>query len=877
MAGPRSGGGELLSAKRERAALTALQAGPGREPAADANAHALGRPNALQRLRARLAARPDTEHEQGILRLVICVLWLIYLLPRALAHHDPFGLYVMSAFVVLAAVILLWIALSTEISPPRRVFAQFIDVLAISTGMLVFGEPAAPLFLVYLWVTLGSGFRFGPAYLLSELAMSVVGFGIVIYAGPFWSAHTSLGIGLLIGMLAVSLYVLTLVRRMFDAVARAEAANLAKRRFISMVSHELRTPLNAIIGMADLLRDTALSREQADMLQTLRGSSRVMLGLVDEVLDFSKIEAGKLLIEKTDFDLHALVNSTCRIVSAQAAAKGIEFVVSIMPEVPPAVRGDPHHLRQVLINLAGNAVKFTEKGSVTVHASVQAETESAVRLKFSIRDTGIGIAPEAQAKIFESFAQADDSTTRRFGGTGLGTTIAKQLVGLMGGRIGLESAPGLGSTFWVEVDLDKQPERAGGGALSGELSGARVLLVGFPLPERSALEEALAGWGASAIAVATLEEGVTRMVSEISLARPYHSALLYATGEDTQLAQRFRRAAPNPAPPTILAVPRAADVRRFEMLSSGFAALLELPFEKRRLFNVLHSVAADEEVREGVVRLQDYVRRGSPDAQVRILVADDNPTNREVIGRILERSGHAVTLVNDGEQALDAIERGAHDLVILDRNMPGMGGVEALKALRLMLRGRAHLPVIMLSADVTPEAKREAVEAGADAFLSKPIETTRLLEEIRSLAPGRAEAARKPEAPASLHCLPPAVPAVINAETLQYLEELGSSLAFIEKLIGVFIADSASLLARMEQVLAARDFQEFRSLVHAMKGSSASIGTDRLTRLCASLGGLTDAELRLQAPVLQRTLGEELANARSQLERHLQERRSSTG
>ena len=867
MAGPRSGGGELLSAKRERAALTALQAGPGREPAADANAHALGRPNALQRLRARLAARPDTEHEQGILRLVICVLWLIYLLPRALADHDPFGLYVMSAFVVLAAVILLWIALSTKISPPRRVFAQFIDVLAISTGMLVFGEPAAPLFLVYLWVTLGSGFRFGPAYLLSELAMSVVGFGIVIYAGPFWSAHTSLGIGLLIGMLAVSLYVLTLVRRMFDAVARAEAANLAKRRFISMVSHELRTPLNAIIGMADLLRDTSLSREQADMLQTLRGSSRVMLGLVDEVLDFSKIEAGKLLIEKTDFDLHALVNSTCRIVSAQAAAKGIEFVVSIMPEVPPAVRGDPHHLRQVLINLAGNAVKFTEKGSVTVHASVQAETESAVRLKFSIRDTGIGIAPEAQAKIFESFAQADDSTTRRFGGTGLGTTIAKQLVGLLGGRIGLESAPGLGCTFWVEVDLDKQPERAGGGALSGELSGARVLLVGFPLPERSALEEALAGWGASAIAVATLEEGVTRMVSEISLARPYH----------TQLAQRFRRAAPNPAPPTILAVPRAADVRRFEMLSSGFAALLELPFEKRRLFNVLHSVAADEEVREGVVRLQDYVRRGSPDAQVRILVADDNPTNREVIGRILERSGHAVTLVNDGEQALDAIERGAHDLVILDRNMPGMGGVEALKALRLMLRGRAHLPVIMLSADVTPEAKREAVEAGADAFLSKPIETTRLLEEIRSLAPARAEAARKPEAPASLHCLPPAVPAVINAETLQYLEELGSSLAFIEKLIGVFIADSASLLARMEQVLAARDFQEFRSLVHAMKGSSASIGTDRLTRLCASLGGLTDAELRLQAPVLQRTLGEELANARSQLERHLQERRSSTG
>src|SRR5436190_7633159 len=177
-----------------------------------------------------------------------------------------------------------------------------------------------------------------------------------------------------------------------------------------------------------------------------------------------------------------------------------------MPEVPPGVRGDPHHLRQVLINLAGNAVKFTEKGSVTVHVSVQAETDAIVRLKFSIRDTGIGIAPEAQAKIFESFAQADDSTTRRFGGTGLGTTIAKQLVGLMGGRIGLESALGLGSTFWLELDLEKQPERAGAsGEIAGELSGVRILLIGFPWPERTAVEEALAGWGAVPIAAASVD------------------------------------------------------------------------------------------------------------------------------------------------------------------------------------------------------------------------------------------------------------------------------------------------------------------------------------------------------------------------------------
>ena len=473
--------------------------------------------------------------------------------------------------------------------------------------------------------------------------------------------------------------------KLFDALARAETANQAKRRFISVVSHEMRTPLNAIIGMSDLLRDTSLNREQADMLQTLRGSARVMLGLVEDVLDFSKIEAGKLALDNSDFDLHALVNSTCRIIAAQAATKNVEFVVSIMPEVPPAVRGDPHHLRQILINLAGNAVKFTEQGSVTLHVATQEETDTKVRLKFSVRDTGIGIPPEAQARIFESFAQGERSTTRRFGGTGLGTTIAKQLVELMGGRIGLESAVGLGSTFWFEIDLEKQPERAG--IVAGELAGARVMLVGFPAAEREAVEAAVAGWGAMPVAVAGIEQGVARLVSEISVEKPYHSAIIYAHGEYLRLAQRFRRAAPDPAPATILAVPRETGAPRFDALSAGFAAVLELPFDKRQLFNVLHSVSAGDEVGAGVVRLQDYARRIAGARKLRVLVADDNPTNREVLGKILERGGHDATLVNDGEQALDAVEHGRFDIVLLDRNMPRMGGMEALQAIRLMFGG----------------------------------------------------------------------------------------------------------------------------------------------------------------------------------------------
>jgi two-component system sensor histidine kinase RpfC len=832
----------------------------------------------LARLRRRLAARPDTEHEQAIVRLLISALLVLYLLPDASGSGRDLILYVGGAHFALSVLVFLRILNAPDASPTRRVVAMFGDFATVTCYMLFFGERAAPLFLVYVWMTLANGFRFGRQYLLVSLALGVAGFSAVLWQNGFWNSHFGMGVGLLCAFIALSLYVQSLVKKLFDALERAETANQAKRRFISVVSHEMRTPLNAIIGMADLLRDTPLSREQADMLQTLRSSSRVMLSLVDDVLDFSKIEAGKVVLEKIDFDLHALVNSTCRIVAAQAAAKGIEFVVSIMPEVPPALRGDPNYLRQVLINLAGNAVKFTENGSVTVHVSAQNESESSVRLKFSIRDTGIGIAPEAQARIFESFTQADQSTSRRFGGTGLGTTIARQLVGLMRGRIGLESAAGLGSTFWFEVELEKQAERAGAG--SGELAGARVLLVGFPGGQRDAVETALAGWGATPVTAAGVDEGIARLVAEISLAKPYHSAILYGVEDFRKLAQRFRRGAPSPAPAIVLAVPRDADVPRFEALSAGYSAVLELPFDKRQLFNVLHSVSAGGEVQEGVVRLRDYARRGAGARRLRILAADDNPTNREVIGKILERGGHSVTLVNDGEQALDAAENGQFDVVLLDRNMPGIGGIQALQALRLMTRGRERLPLVMLSADVSTEAKREAFEAGADAFLGKPIEALRLLEEVQALAAQKGEPARAPvevAAPREAPARADAPVEVINTETLGHLEELGSSPGFVEKLVGVFLADGTALLGRIEQSLAGRNYGEFRSLLHAMKGSSASMGTDRLTRVCSSLGKLSDAELRLQSAGLLRSLSDEMAAARSSLERYLRDSKRSTG
>ncbi|MDZ4779987.1 MAG: ATP-binding protein, partial [Planctomycetia bacterium] len=817
----------------------------------------------------------------ALVRLAIGALILGYLLPDAVSRPEEPHVYFFGVYLALAALIFSRILVDTGISPTRRILAACADIGMLTWCLAFFEERGAPFFLVYVWITLANGFRFGARYLLYALALSIAGFSAVLYFSEFWRAHLSFGVGLMLGLVMLSLYVKSLVTTLFDALARAEAANEAKRRFISVVSHEMRTPLNAIIGMSDLLLDTSMTREQTDMLQTVRGSSRVMLALVEDVLDFSKIEAGKLALETVDFDLHALVNSTCRIVSAQAMGKNIDLTVSIMPQVPPAVRGDPHHLRQILLNLAVNAVKFTERGGVTVHVSTQGETDTRIRLKFSVRDTGIGILPEAQKRIFESFTQAEQSTVRRFGGTGLGTTIAKQLVELMGGRIGLESSVGLGSTFWVELDLEKQatqPDVAG-----GELANTRMLLVGFPESETALLREALVLWGATAVFENGVEEGAHRLAAEISLAKPYHSALLFAGDEASgrELAQRFRNAAPNPPPPAILCAPRSVQVARFVALSAGYTAVLELPFEKRQLFNVLHSVSAGGEMQEGVVRLKDYARRRASGRKLRVLVADDNPTNREVIGKILERGGHSATIVPDGEDALDALEQADYDMLLLDRNMPRMGGIETLQAVRLMGRGLERLPVIVLSADVTPEARRECLEHGADAFLAKPVEALRLLESIGELAdkgagapvtagtaghnPGRSALQARSSLP------------VLNRETLGHLEELGSGRQFVERLFGIFFSDNVVLLKKIETALVARSPGEFRNYLHAIKGSAASLGADRLTRLCTAIGMLSDKELKLQSAGLLKSITDEFAAVRTEAKVYLRDKMKSSG
>jgi len=830
----------------------------------------------LARLRAHLAGRPDTEHEQAIVRLLVGTIFFLYLLPQAFIGYGTDGrtnlqfLVAMVCFMLLASVVFGWICFFPASSPARRIAAAVLDAGSITFFMYHAGEYGTPLYIVYLWIIFGNGFRYGKPYLYNSLALSIAGFSLIITTTPYWIQNRILSIGLLVGMIVLSLYVAKLVARLFDSVQRAEAANQAKRKFLSTVSHEMRTPLNAIVGMNDLLRDTALNAEQTEMVKAMHDASQSMLKLVEDVLDISKIEAGKVNIEETDFDLHSLINSTVGVLAPQAEIRGLQLRAHVMPEVPHALRGDPYHLRQVLYNLIGNGIKFTQSGGVTLTVSSQGESDQAVRLRFAIEDTGIGIAAEAQERIFESFVQADDSTTRRYGGTGLGTTISKQLVEMMGGQIGLQSLLGKGSTFWFELSFKKQVAAQFPDA-SFRLNDIRIMLLGFEETELGTMEQDLATWGARTGRAAGVEAAAARLAEAQSLRHPYHLILVRenAESEPGPILVRLRNSRSQKAPPAVLCTSGVSEIRLKEALAQGFAAVLEMPFKTRLLFNVIHSTTAVQGGQEGVISLSEYyAARDANRHRCHILVAEDNRVNQRVIVGILERAGHKVRVVGDGEQALDALENERFDLIVMDLNMPELGGLDTARTYRFTDPEATQVPIIMLSADVTSDAIKECEDAGIDAFLPKPVEARRLLDTIANLMGKRVTepAVDKDDAAG--------VP-VINPAALAELELIGSGSTFMPELINGFIQDGDTLLRQMEAAVAAGQYETLRDLVHAMKGSAVTLGADQLCRACVGINNQPYAEQQASGPRVLKVVREQFQQACASLLDYLKKSQSA--
>jgi CheY-like chemotaxis protein/HPt (histidine-containing phosphotransfer) domain-containing protein len=598
--------------------------------------------------------------------------------------------------------------------------------------------------------------------------------------------------------------------------------------------------MNAVIGMAELLLDTPLGLEQREYVVTLKDAAESLLGLINDVLDFSKIEAGRLDLNPTEFDLREALGNTLRTLGLRAHQKGLELAGRIAPDVPDCLVGDAPRLRQVLVNLVGNAIKFTERGEVVVQVEKEAEVGREVVLGFVVADTGIGIPRDKRELIFEAFAQADGSTTREYGGTGLGLSIAAQLVDLMGGRIGVESEPGRGSRFRFSARFEKAPERARvSDRLPAQLRGLRVLVVDDNATNRRILEEVLTQWRMQPTAVAGARAALEAMAAAQRAGRPYPLILLDASmpGMDGfELAERIQKS-PRLARASIMMLSSGARpgdrARCFEL---GISAYLTKPVKQSDLMDTIMGVLGSRlsKTRKRPGAVAEHPPKAARSR--RVLVAEDNAVNQQVAVGMLERAGHQATVAANGREVLAHLERGAFDVVLMDVQMPEMDGLEATAAIRERERATGgHLPIVALTAHAMKGDAERCLEAGMDAYLAKPLQPRELAAAIESVlgATGSpAPASREPG-------LPPASPGVFDLARL--LERVGGDRNALAELVRIFRADSPKQVGQIRKAVQKSDPAALRAAAHALKGAVSNFAAPPATEAAQRLQKMGDA------------------------------------
>ncbi len=619
-----------------------------------------------------------------------------------------------------------------------------------------------------------------------------------------------------------------LVRELEISKHRAEQAADAKSAFLANMSHEIRTPLNAIVGMTALTLKTRLSSEQEEYLQIVKSSAEALLVVINDILDFSKIEARRLDLEESDFDLRETVGDAVKLLALRAAEKGIELAYDVSPDVPEVLAGDPGRIRQVLLNVIGNAVKFTAQGEVVARVTLAEEAADHVTLRFTVSDTGIGIPRDKQEAVFEAFTQADASTTRRFGGTGLGLAIARRLVELMGGRIWLESVEGLGSTFHFTAVLRRSTASADAlVARPAVLEGLRVLVVDDNSTNRRILNEMLESWQMSPVSVGDASSAMEALSN--ATRDPFHAVITDCQMPDVDgfaLARRIKRHRALRDTPVIMLTSAGRPDIAARARKTGIDACLDKPVKHSDLLDALAS-AFGVATRRG-----DAAARSSalPARRLHILVAEDNAVNRRVVTALLEKRGHLVRAVENGREALTAVERegGAFDVILMDVQMPEMGGFDATRAIRVA-EGPAgpHVPIVALTAHAMSGDRERCLAAGMDGYLTKPIDEDNLIATVERFALTLRQAQGHPEPSRGMSEVEaPTFPHsdVVFDET-SALAHTGGDRKLLKQIVGMFLADSAILMRKITRAVSRRDAEALRLSAHALKGSVATIGS----------------------------------------------------
>lgn len=843
---------------------------------------------------ARLRASPEGEHEMALNRVVAGFLLVSYFIVA-----DPWGdvFALASAYAVGGALFIAHVLWRPTRAARRQRLARVFDLGLLSVSVYVGGEATAILYPLYLWIIFGNGFRFGVSALLESAAISVVGFALALGFTPYWRTNFDLGLGLLGCLIVLPAYASTLIKKLSRAKLAAEEANRAKSLFLASVSHELRTPLNAVIGMTDLLEGTELDGEQRDMARTAGDAGRSLLGLIDELLNFSRIEAGRMPSMPVDFDLHAVLADVRGILSVQARAKNLRLGVHVSPRTPYRLRGEARQLRDILVNLVGNAVKFTETGGVAMTVDMVGGTAERPRLRFEINDTGIGIAWDARARIFETFTQADETIINTHGGTGLGLAICKQLVEMQGGKIDVDSEVGVGSTFWFELDF----EETAGDLAAADMSQLAVVAVGASQERADALVVALAASGVTAVPAVGVREALR--VMRATAVRPGSRRAVVVDAEESDVDGEAMVAA--------LRAADDADVTEFVLIDPRLDD--GLPDVEMRLMCVSTAPSRPSAERLSAMlrvanvgsvghlpRREPARQDGEPSAVARrltILVAEDNRTNQKVIRKVLERAGHEVRIADNGELALDALTERSFDLVLMDVNMPVLDGVECTKLYRFASIGKPRTPIVALTADATSDARIRCAEAGMDACVTKPIEPQRLLAIIDELTGG----AGAGSAVADAEALPDDAPAnladegvddeivaniakhpgfrsarrsVVDRRTLVELEELGGR-EFVADLVGEFIGEASTVLKALHDAMESGQSGEFREQAHALRSGAANIGARGIYDICLSYRQVDARALAKDGAEHMRRLEAEFDRVRKTLRREFPEKADS--